>query len=91
VDFNSHQGLFESMELVVGERSYTHMLGYINMPFRCLRCHKVGHILADFELPFQRRFLGNLRGPSGGFGTSPLSKLTMVVKASPIGHLASVQ
>jgi hypothetical protein len=52
VALDLRQGLYESMELVIGDKSYTQTLDYLNVPFCCSRCHKVGRLLVDCELSF---------------------------------------
>ena len=38
-----------------GDRSYVKVLDYINIPFHCVHCQKVEHILDDIDLSFQNR------------------------------------
>ena len=52
VALDLRQGLYESMELVIGDKSYTQTLDYLNVPFCCSRCHKVGRLLVDCQLSF---------------------------------------
>jgi hypothetical protein len=47
VALDLRKGIFESIDLVVGDHSYTHALDYMDIPFRCSCCHKVGHLLKD--------------------------------------------
>jgi len=60
VALDSRQGLFEFMELVTGDKSYTQPLDYINLFFRCFLSHKVAHILVDCELEFRKNSRGKL-------------------------------
>jgi hypothetical protein len=62
VDLDPHQGIFESMEMVVGDQKYIHIFYYVNIPFMCVHCHKVNHILSGCVHPFQRHFLGKTFG-----------------------------
>jgi hypothetical protein len=52
VDLDPCQGLFETISLVMRDRTYTQVLDYVNIPFECTRCHKVGHFFSDCELNF---------------------------------------
>lgn len=55
VKIDLQQGLFESIELVVGDRLYTQALDNINVPFRCARCHFYGHVVVDCNQLFKRQ------------------------------------
>lgn len=46
----------KTLNLMLGVRSYLQVLDYINIPFRCASCHRVGHVLDDCDLKFQKRF-----------------------------------
>jgi nitrate/TMAO reductase-like tetraheme cytochrome c subunit len=52
VDVDPIKGLYESIDLVLGEHKYTQVLDYENISFFCVHCHKVGHIVMDFALSF---------------------------------------
>jgi hypothetical protein len=52
MDMDPRNGLFESMDLVHGERKYTQTLDCVNIPFHRARCHRVGHFVKDFDLIF---------------------------------------
>jgi hypothetical protein len=39
VNLDPRKGLYESIDLVVGERRCTQLLDYVNIPFRYVRCH----------------------------------------------------
>lgn len=49
VDLDVRQGLFESINIVMGDMSYVQILDYVNIPFRCSWCRRVGHILVDCD------------------------------------------
>jgi hypothetical protein len=53
VDVDPRNGLYESMDIVLGDKTYTQQLDYLHLPFRCARCHHVGHMHAECELGFQ--------------------------------------
>ena len=42
IDLDVHGGLYESLDLVIGDNVYSHLLDYQHMPFRCTRCHVYG-------------------------------------------------
>jgi hypothetical protein len=58
VDLDPHQGLFVSMELVMGDCNYTQHLDYVNIPFQCSKCHQVGHAMVDCDRSFQNKISG---------------------------------
>jgi len=57
-------GLFESMKLTFDEKSYTHVLDYLSVPFYGIRFHKLGHVLVDCDLKFTKRFQCFFQGSS---------------------------
>jgi hypothetical protein len=59
VALDSQWALHESMELVSGDTSYMQPLDYLNVPFWCSQCHRVGHILVDCDFAFRKKFQGN--------------------------------
>jgi hypothetical protein len=52
VDIDIQQGLFESIKLMEGDQSYTQILDYLNIPFKCVHCHNYGHIVEDYMNKF---------------------------------------
>jgi hypothetical protein len=52
------EGLAEDMELVLGGNIFKQWLEYKGVPFRCRRCHKQGHIVIQFPLPFIYQNIG---------------------------------
>lgn len=58
VELHPRQGLFDLISLMVGDRSYAQVLDYVNIPFRCARCQKVGHCMTDCELNFMNKYMG---------------------------------
>jgi hypothetical protein len=49
VELDPSEGLYESMKLIVGDRTYVQLLDYLNVPFWCVRCHRVGHVVNDCD------------------------------------------
>ena len=39
IEIDVSWGLFESMEMVVGDKSYTQTLDYVNFPLHFVACH----------------------------------------------------
>lgn len=50
VELYFKQGLFESLDLVMGNRTYTPMLNYVNFPFYYVFKHTYGHVLKYYKL-----------------------------------------
>lgn len=48
-------GLYDSIDLVVGNKMHSQVLDYVNLPFRCVRCHKAGHLFEDYTQPKLKR------------------------------------
>jgi hypothetical protein len=49
--------LFESIELVMGEKKYTQSLYYVNILFHC---HKVGHVVKDYVYSFHHKIVKSI-------------------------------
>eukprot|EP01018_Ginkgo_biloba_P032610 Gb_14068 [translate_table: standard] len=89
VEINVSQGLFESMELVAGGKSYTQVLDYVNFPFRCVRCHQYGHVLKDCGKIFSRQVWKKKEGVVyDGEGLTQTSDSPEIPKAG-MGHEGS--
>lgn len=54
VELDERGGLYESLNLVANGKTYTHTLDYLNIPFRCLRCHFLGNILENYDKTFSK-------------------------------------
>jgi hypothetical protein len=52
VELDPRNGLYESMDLQYGDKKLTQILDYVNMPFCCVRCHIVGHVVKDCGFKF---------------------------------------
>ena len=50
VEVNLRQALFESLELVMGNKTFTLSLDHLNVPFGCYRYHIYGHVILNFSL-----------------------------------------
>jgi hypothetical protein len=75
VDINPRHGLFESMDIVLGDKTYTQQLDYLNMSFCFSRCHRVGHLHVDCGLVFRRsRNFGDREG-----SLNHLDKLALIL------------
>jgi hypothetical protein len=46
VEMDMSGGFFELIDLVVGGHKFIQILNYVNVPFRCVKCHMIGHVLA---------------------------------------------
>jgi hypothetical protein len=57
VNLDPRKGLYESIDLIVRERSYTQVLDYVNIPFCCVHCHRVGHVVKDCSYSFHAKNL----------------------------------
>jgi len=67
MEIDPSEGLFEYIKLW----TYAHILDYINVPFHCVRCHNVDHVLADCDKGSLKKSLMPLRADSmqkGMFG-----------------------
>lgn len=49
------EGLVEKNNLQLQDYSYTQLIDYDQLPFRCHVCHKYGHLVQDCPLGFRRR------------------------------------
>ena len=43
VDIDIRRGLFEIIYILYGDKSYTQVLDYSNVPFWCMSCHIYGN------------------------------------------------
>jgi hypothetical protein len=48
-------GLVESLELWRGQSLHKQILDYVGVPFRCIQCHKYGHVVVDYQLPYKKK------------------------------------
>jgi hypothetical protein len=55
VNINVREGLEEEIDLTWEGYTHTQLLDYENIPFRCWRCHKYGHLVDSFHLPLRTR------------------------------------
>lgn len=53
VNINVREGLGEELDLVLGPFCHSQKLDYENVPFRCRRCHKYGHLVVGCKLPLR--------------------------------------
>jgi len=69
VSLNPQEGLAEEINLKYKDFTYTHMLDYEHLPFRCHQCHKYGHLARECSSGFRRRRRqrkeGVGKGPNG--------------------------
>jgi hypothetical protein len=61
VDLDISKGLFESIDLVLEGKRYVQLLDYVNIPFRCSKCHLYGHVMKDCSKPFFKKIYGGGR------------------------------
>jgi hypothetical protein len=47
--------LFQSMDLFWNGKRHTQTLDYFNIPFRCARCHDLGHVFKDRDKSLVRK------------------------------------
>jgi hypothetical protein len=59
VDFDMQGGLYESIDLVVGNQKHTQSIDYVNMPFWCACCHMIGHLMVDCGVPIMKKKCGS--------------------------------
>jgi len=59
VEIYVSMGLSESMEFVLKDNMYTHILDYVNIPLRCSHCLMYGHILKDCSKPYVKMIWQN--------------------------------
>jgi hypothetical protein len=58
VNLKTKDGLFNSTYLVCGSRKFSKTMDYMNVPFCCVQCHKVGHLLKEYPLKyFQKKWV----------------------------------
>lgn len=71
VELAIREGLYDSINVLVEARSFTHTLDYINVPFRCVRCHKVGQIMVNYTLSFVKNKWVPVspKGPSSSYSS----------------------
>lgn len=56
VDVNIRKGLFEPVEVILGDHVYNQILYYVSVPFHYSNCHTYVHILRYFNSPFILKF-----------------------------------
>lgn len=58
INLKMQGGLYESIVMVCREKRYSQLIDYVNLHFRCLCCHCIGHLFEDCKLPkFQRKWV----------------------------------
>ena len=55
------RGLVADLMISKANLSFLQPLVYVGIPFKCLRCHKHGHLVSDCRLPFHN--LGGMAKP----------------------------
>lgn len=65
VSMDLREGFMENicLEIVVGP--LIQLLDYDGVPFQCHRCHTLGHMIAQCNIPFQGGFLNKARVKGG--------------------------
>lgn len=77
VHLDTREGLEEKLTLQWKNFTRIQILDYEGVPFRCRRCHKVGHLFK--ECPLVQRDLDPPKGPEGETAKAPAS----VPRSSP--------
>lgn len=81
VDIDPWKGLFESLDIVLGEKTFIQQLDYMHIPFRCASCHWAGHLHVDCNLILRRP---RLREDMQEFQAKILTPPQKLTKASNI-------
>jgi hypothetical protein len=54
VDIYPRIGIFEFVDIVMGDKVYTQQLDYLNLFFHCSHCRCIDHLHVEYTLSFQR-------------------------------------
>ena len=57
IDFRN--GLPADLIIKKGNTEFTQPLDYLGVPFRCYRCHVLGHLMHECSLPFNKKTSGS--------------------------------
>lgn len=83
VRLDPREGLAEEIHLQYQYYSYTQIIDYEQLPFRCHRCHKYVHLAWDFPLGIRRR--RRHRGEARN-GELPQAEEEELAKAEELGN-----
>lgn len=63
-------GMCNTIDFVWGNKRHTQVIDYLNLPFRCVTCHRVGHVFMDCEHSQLKQKWVPKKKPIRGFGLS---------------------